>query len=210
MKLSKSTIHIKEYIYTTISKEDVEFRALTYKELNNIQSKYSSKYNQLQINTVKLSLLNPEDFYLLTLKDIEALYKLISEVSSFNEDDIKIIKNSLNVILEDSFKDSTFQSCETCQARGLDKQRNCPLLKGLKKDPMVFWIIDGKKIDTCPMNDAKNPIVDDALKCYNMLDSGVLPSEGGLYDQTMFFVELGAMVKGLINKHTEKKMSSRK
>ncbi len=198
--LTKSTIFLKEYFYTTLSGMDIAYRSLSYKELENVQNKYKQKYHQLKIITVKESLLNKEDFNKITSKDIEVLYTNILYTSYITNEDIETIKRSVGILLEDSFKDNSFKDCNLCQERGLDKQRNCPLLDVSTHDKMVFYILDGAKIDICPMDGVNKPIISDAFRCHSLLSNGFLPSTGGFYDQSIFFVEASLLVKGVIDK----------
>ena len=206
MELLKSTIYLREYLYTTTQGFDIEYRALSYKELDNIRDKYTHKTNTLLISTVKLSLLNMDDFRLLTSTDIDYLYDNIMHVSTVHSDDISSIKSAVTVSLEDSFTDSTFKSCELCKSKNLDKKRNCPYLGEEHQDSGVFYLIGGKKIDKCPMDKLNSSIVSDGFKCYNMYDKGMLPTTGGLYDQTMFYVEVSSIIKNLISIHTNKEL----
>ena len=209
MELLKSRIYLREYFYSTLNGDDIEFRALSYRELDNIQNKYTNKQNQAHITVIKTSLLNKEDFSLLTHKDLNILHNQIIEVSSITSEDMESIMTSVNILLADNFKDDTFKSCSLCQERGLDKQRNCPLLDIKTHDPMVFYIVDNSKIKVCPMDEVNNSQTSDAFRAHNMYDAGLLPMVGGLYDQTIFFVEISSLVKGLINKHQSKEMEKR-
>ncbi len=206
MELLKSTIYLREYLYTTTQGFDIEYRALSYKELDNVRSKYNHKTNTLLISTVKLSLLNIDDFRLLTKQDIDDLYDAIIHVSIVHNEDIKSIKSAVTISLEDTFNDDTFRSCDLCKSKKLDKQRNCPYLKKEHQDPAVFYIIGGDKIEQCPMDKLNSDIVSDGFKCYNMYDKGFLPVAGGMYDQTMFYVEVSSIIKNLISIHTNKEI----
>ena len=113
---------------------------------------------------------------------------------------METIRRSVGILLEDSFKDETFKDCKVCQERRLDTQRNCPLLDDKTHDPMVFYIIDGTKIDICPMDGVNKPIISDAFRCHSLMTNGFLPSDGGFYDQSMFFVEVSLLVKSVIDR----------
>ena len=133
----------------------------------------------------------------------------ILEVSTVTSYEMEKIEFSVKVILDDAFKSDTFKSCKLCQEKKLDKHRNCPLLDEKTHDPMVFYILDNKKIARCPMNDVNTPLIGDAFKVYSMYDNGFLPSIGGVYDQTMFFVEISSLVKGIISNHQAKAMEKK-
>ena len=202
--LQKSTIYLRDYFYTTLSGTDISYRALSYKELENIQSKYQHKYNQSRITTIKTALESQEDFSILSSKDIVILHSTILEVSSVSTKDIKTIEYAVKVVLDDTFKDDTFKSCKLCQKKKLDRHRNCPLLDSATHDPGVFYILDSEKITVCPMDGVNSPIVGDAFRAHGMYDNGFLPSSGGLYEQSMFFVEVSSLVKGLISNYQSK------
>jgi len=209
MELLKSTIYLRDYFYTTLSGTDIAYRALSYKELENIQSKYRHKHNQSRITTIKTALEFQEDFSILSSKDIAILSANILEVSTVPSEDIKTIEYAVKVVLDDAFKDDTFKSCKLCQEKKLDRHRNCPLLSTDTYDPGVFYILDGEKITICPMDGVNSPIVGDAFRAHGMYDNGFLPSSGGLYDQAMFFVEVSSLVKGLISNHQAKAMEKK-
>ena len=206
MVLSQSTLYLREYFYTTLNGIDVEYRALSYKELEGIQNKYTNKKNQSTITIVKQSLINKEDFIYLTQKDLDILFTHVVDNSIVTNADMETIKTAVNISLEDNFKDDTFRSCKLCQEKGLDKQRNCPMLDEVTHDKMVFYIINNAKVHVCPMDSINSPLVNDAFRAYTMYDNGFLPTEGGLYDQSMFFVEVSSLIKGLINSHQSKMM----
>lgn len=209
MELLKSTLYLREYFYTTLNGTDISYRALSYKELENIQSKYTSKYNQTHTITVKTSLDIKEDFSLLNQKDIDILYKLVIDSSTITAEEFRKIEFAVEVVLADSFKDDNFKSCKLCQERKLDLYRNCPLLDVSTHDVGTFYIVAGKKLEICPMDDVNSPLVNDAFKAHSMYDKGLLPSAGGLYDQPMFFVEVSSLVKGIINNHQAKEMEKK-
>jgi hypothetical protein len=210
MELSQSTIYTREYLYTTVNGYDIEFRALTYKELGNIRNKYLLKTHTYYIETVKLALLSPQTFAILVEKDIQKLHAIIMDMSIVSVNDIEDIETAVTISLEDTFQDETFSSCKACRARNLDEKRNCPYLEESTHDTGVFYVVGGKKLNMCPMDKVNNPIVADAFRCHNMLDKGILPATGGMYDQTMFFVETSALVKGIINRHTSKELNNKK
>jgi len=197
--LKPSTLYLREYVYTTLNGYDIEYRALSYKELDNIQHKYINKSNTSYINIVKTSLLHIEDFPILIFKDIELLYKSILKVSTVSSKDITDLSNAVEIIFDDTFKDESFRSCAICQAKRLDTQRNCPLLDKSTHDSMVFYIIGNKKESICPMDAVSKTDVSDALTAYNMYEAGLLPSVGGLYDQPLFFIEASSLVRGIVN-----------
>ncbi len=106
--LTKATILPKEYFFTTLNGIDVEYKSLSYMQLENLQNKYAKKYHQQKIHTVKSSLLNVEDFYKLNAKDIETLYSNILHTSYITNKDMQEIKSSVGIFMEDSFSDETF------------------------------------------------------------------------------------------------------
>ena len=209
MPLTKSTILLQEYLYTTLSGYTIDYKSLSYKVLELLQTKYSEKQHQHKILIIKTSLSAIEDFYKLTAKDIDILYTNILNSSYVSNIDMSAIKRAVGIVMEESFKDDTFKNCTLCQERGLDKQRNCPLLHKSTHDPMVFYVIDQEKVKVCPMDDVNSPIVADAFRCHSMFSNGFMPAEGGLYDQTQFFVESSLLVKGVIDKAQAKAMEKK-
>ncbi len=199
----KSTLHLLEYLYTTTNNLEIEYRALSYKELNILETKYKVKRNTLQTEIVKLALLESVTFHYLNTTDISTLYKLIMDQSIITIKEIDEIDIGLDIILDDMFSDDNFKSCSLCQSRGLDKQRNCPLLDKDTHDKAVFYIVGNRKLEECPMDGVHNNyIIADALSAYNIYESGFLPTEGGILDQTIFFNQVAPRVKSKINKNT--------
>lgn len=209
MTLQKSTIILREYLYTTLSGYTIDYKSLSYKELELLQTKYLEKQHQHKILIIKTSLINKEDFYTLTSKDLDILYANILTSSYVSNEDMASIKRAVGIVMEESFKDDTFKNCDLCKERGLDKQRNCPMLDKSTHDPMVFYIVDQEKVKICPMEDVNSPIVADAFRCHSLSSGGFMPSAGGMYDQTMFFVESSLLVKGVIDRAQAKAMEKK-
>jgi len=201
--MHKATLHTKEYSYTTTSGIHISFRSLTYKELNNIKSKYATKSHTFIIAIVKASLLE-DALHLLAYTDIEKLYTRIMDYSSLTNEDIDTVTTAVMISLEESFTDDTFKSCKLCQERHLDDKRNCPYLPTDTHDSAVFYIVNGTKLNKCPMDKVNSQLSSDAFRCYSLFEAGLMPSEGGVYDQTTFFVEMSLLVKGLINERINK------
>ena len=201
MDFIKSTLYLREYFYTSLDGNNIEFRAVSYKQLDMLQTKYALKHHQLTITIIKQALINKEDFIYLSSGDIDELYALIIKVSTLSIEDLEDITTAVTITLADTFKDETFKSCALCKERGLDKHRNCPFLSEITHDPGVFYIVDNKKLTKCPMDKTNSGFVNDAFKAYNLYENGFLPEAGGMYDQSLFFVEVSGLVQGLINKH---------
>jgi len=203
--INKSTVFLKDYLYLSKHKYQIIYTALSFKSISNLQEIYMNYPNQYTVNIVKTALKDKSDFQYLTGEDIDILSRNIIENSTLTNSDMEVIELGLDVVFADAFADESFSDCSICQERGLDKQRNCPLLSKDTHDKGVFYIVGKKRIVECPMDKANSTLVRDALKTYNMLDAGVLPEQGGVADQTMFFYQVAQMVKNYITKEQNKR-----
>ena len=125
----------------------------------------------------------PKDVYMELLNTVKTHFFLL-------EQDRKDIEYIAAFLLNDKFQDESW-SCQVCQKRGLDKQRNCPLFSKEKQkeyfNPSFRLPFNGENITVCPVGKidmVKASIVSEASAMYQ---KGILPETGGMGDQTMFF-----------------------
>lgn len=195
----KSTLYTREFIIDLPS-GNIEVKALTFKELDTLNVKYSNRPNSLTVNTVKASLLNKDDFDKLSMEDINAIFKVIVQTSSLTIEEYDLVVDSISIIKEDSFRDATFKSCKLCQEKGLDTLRNCPMLDKEKHSPDVYYLLNNKKLTECPMDKINNSeLVSDALKAFTMYKNKILPMSGGFLDQTEYYYRIAPVVFNMLN-----------
>jgi len=205
---NKSTLYTKEYIIET-SCGNIEVKALTFKELDILYNKYKEMPHSLRVKLVEKSLLDINDFKYLTDKDIGIIYKIVTDVSSISTEDFNLVKDSLNMIKDDTFKDPSFKSCQLCQEKKLDKLRNCPLLDTNTHSPDVFYLVNNKKLTACPMDNINNNIlVSDAIEAFLLYNDKVLPMTGGMFDQTTYFCKVAPMAKSILHQPSLEDMNN--
>ena len=194
----KSTLYPKEYSFESPIGY-IDFKALTYREVDNLHSKYSTRPNALRINTVKLSLIDPSIFHNLSQNIIDNLFDLIIYVSTLTKEEFTNIEDALHIMKEEQFEDKTFKSCKLCQESGYDKLRNCPMLGDEYHSKDVFYLVNNKKLDKCPMDGINNnELVSDAISAYIMYKDKMLPIQGGLVEQTTYFFRVAPMAYGIL------------
>jgi len=195
----KSTLYTRELIYESTG-VSVEVKALTFKELDTLHSKYNGKPNSLKVNTVKQALIDKEDFALLNSNQIDELFDIIIDTSSMTVAEYDLVVDSIGIMKEDTFKEATFKSCALCQEKGLDALRNCPKLDKETHSPDVYYLVINKKLTECPMDAINdNVLVSDAMQAFMIYKNKMLPMEGGLLDQTTYFYRIAPVVHGLLN-----------
>lgn len=196
----KSTLFTREYLYTTSCNDIIEFKALTFRELDNLHTKYLDMPNSLKVQSVKLALINKDDFNLIPSDgNINELYEAIINVSTINKDEYDSVVEGLNIQMDKTFEADNFRSCQLCQDMGLDTLRNCPMLDKETHSPSVKYITNNKIYSECPMyNVNNNVLMNDAIEAYLSYRQKVLPMEGGLVDQTSYFYRIAPTVKNII------------
>ena len=197
----KSTLHTREYLFTTSLGSVIEFRALTFRELDNLQTKFLDKPHSLKVQSVKKSLLNGNDFELLSSEsDISKLFEIIMSVSSLTKEEYENIIEGTQISMEKTFESDDYRSCQLCQEKGLDKMRNCPMLDKSTHSPLVKYITTNKLHYECPMYHVNNnPLMQDSLEAYISYKNKLLPMEGGLLDQTIYFCKIAPAIKHIID-----------
>jgi len=193
IEYTKCTLYPKEFIYK-LNNAYIEIKSLTFKELDLLYNKYKNLPSTLKTATVQYSLINKKDFTLLSQKNIDELYSIIMYTSTIEKKDYDTISDALDMINDDKFKDETFTNCKACQERQLDKVRNCPMLDEEHHDNSVFYLLNNKKVNVCPMYEINNnSLVIDAIEAYTMYRDKILPIAGGLLDQTTYFYRIAPL-----------------
>lgn len=101
---------------------------------------------------------------------------------------LSTLVTTVDLMLDPRFNDGTW-SCHNCQKRGLDKQRNCPLIEGVEHlDPMFKLPFMGETITTCPVVEKDEALGQLLLEGHNFREINKLPEDGGMGDQPIIFV----------------------
>lgn len=126
----------------------------------------------------------------LPLKLKQELVDTLIKYFYITQEDKKKIQQAIDFTLSDRFSDDTWQ-CENCQKKGLDKQRNCPLLPKEEQDkyynPLFSIPLGGEKLYQCPIGLIDHHLVVAINEAYGFLSKSILPEKGGMGDQTLFF-----------------------
>lgn len=124
-------------------------------------------------------------------------------------DFMKNLEFNLDVSIDSRFNDSW--SCNTCQAKRLDKQRNCPFLDPEEYHENTFSISVGEETyGVCPMNRKDSSLINGAFEAYRIADSGFLPEEGAYGDQPLLFCLLSQKVKEKLNYYERKELEAQR
>lgn len=101
---------------------------------------------------------------------------------------LSTLVTTVELMLDPRFNDGTWH-CPTCQKRGLDKQRNCPLIEDADHlDPMFKLPFMGETITACPVNKKDETLGRLILEGHNFREINQLPEPGGMGDQPILFV----------------------
>jgi len=115
---------------------------------------------------------------------INKILELWSPDSKF----LSTLVTTIEIMLDPRFGDGTW-NCRTCQERGLDKQRNCPLIEGTDHlDAMFKLPFMDETITECPVSGKDERLGQLLLEGYNFREINQLPEAGGMGDQPIIFV----------------------
>ncbi len=115
---------------------------------------------------------------------INQVLELWSPTSGF----LSTLVTTVELMLDPRFNDGTWH-CRTCQERGLDKQRNCPLIEGVEHlDAMFKLPFMGETITECPVAEKDEALGQLLLEGHNFREINKLPESGGMGDQPIIFV----------------------
>ena len=218
-------IYKEEFLFTpqfsknSILPTTIVCRVLSHKELLNNIFKYQrngQETNMFRYHIVYDSIVSFESekldkkdiIELLDKEDIENLYQQVMEKSILPPDFDEKLETNLKVVWSDKLQ-GDYWSCEVCKERGLQKARACGFIPEEDRDEFMMFIED-KVFKQCPISVIDTELVYKAVECYRMYDKGILPEDGGLYDQTMFFVEATKIVQQVVKEQEQKALEDSK
>jgi len=211
MELYKKEYTFPVYFQSTTIPTFITYHILSKKELSNCISKatvddtfYSHYFNTLILQTS----IDQKYHYILDLLDDKTYTELankIKELSSFSETDFNKLQSLLKLKMSKDLQSENW-SCETCKLKKLNYSRNCPYLEEKYHNQDVILYINGEAYKTCPVYELNenSELIGKAMTAYYYLDKGIYPESGGLFDQTMFFIESSSLVDTIV-KEEEKK-----
>lgn len=191
----------------------ITFRALSYKELDALTNLLrQNRHNLFAYQVCKTAILEVID----ELGNTHPLDKLnpdvimetsekILEMSSLPEDELQTLQTTITIAFDDTFKGDSWK-CDVCQYKKLDRVRNCGI-RGEKEKSKDFSVMVGRQVYRhCPIYDLDPQLLDSAIESYSMYDKNIMPDEGGLHDQTRFFVVSSQLVTQKLREEELKEM----
>lgn len=118
--------------------------------------------------------------------------------------------NKLELSL-DLFMDSKLQgetwSCQKCQERKLDRQRNCPYLDKAEYHEDGYRLTVGDEVYTeCPIPLKDNLLVGKVMEAHKIAESNQLPEDGAYGNQPVFWAITSQKMKDKLNQYERKQM----
>jgi hypothetical protein len=119
---------------------------------------------------------------------------------------IRELTFNLDIQLDSRYSNESW-NCKICQAKGLDKQRNCPYLDKNEYHDDTFTLEVGNEIYTmCPMDKKDYKLMSVSFEAHRMLDKGIMPENGSYGDQPLLFCILAKAVKDKIDEYEHKQL----
>jgi len=175
--------------------------SLSKLQIQSLHTTYSLQKHSLIYYTVasSVSTLNGVTYY-----ELEDIYNFIMDISVPTQKDIDVLTKSIKVLQDKKYQTEDFRSCDVCKARGMDKVRNCPMLDKSTHSPTVIYTFEDDNtyiLRECPMHDINNSeLLGPALELMRHLEHCILPTSGGMLDQTVFVNEVIPIITPLIDK----------
>lgn len=144
----------------------------------------------------KLSIL--EMLSVLPLDITNDLLKFIFKISMYDDEFNKVLENSIHSIMNPRFQDESW-NCSVCQARRLDRGRNCPFLPKEGHDRHITYPVYGGVITECPIGKVNVSVTNKAVEAFRYRKQALLPEEGGIRNQTVFFMIASQKVEEIKN-----------
>lgn len=188
-----------------------KLKPLTYKQLldredlipNNQTLVNIEVYNSNVTEVYKNNL--PTDKILVPYEIKKQVGHYILDISQLTAEELEKLQLSIEIKFDKKFQTDTW-NCKICQRKKLDRMRNCGF-RNEKNKLKDFNIIVGDKLYTyCPIYDIDKELLSKAIECYNLYEKGFLPEQGGLYDQTQFFIIASNLVAEKVQKEHEKEL----
>lgn len=134
---------------------------------------------------------------------------LLDTIISFYYPDTRFFEKlsfSLDATLDSKFSADSWD-CTKCQAKGIHKQKNCPLLDPKEyHDPEYSITVGEQTFSTCPMLDKDISMINLAFEANRIAESGFLPEAGAYGDQPLLFCLLSQKVKDKLKYYENKQM----
>jgi len=113
---------------------------------------------------------------------------------------------SLDLFMDSKFQGETW-SCQKCQERRLDRQRNCPYLDKAEYYEDNYRLIVGDTTYTeCPIPLKDNLLVGKVMEAYRIAEATQLPEVGAYGNQPVFWAIASQRMKEKVSHYERKQM----
>lgn len=129
----------------------------------------------------------------LSVQDKMYLLNRYRTISLINDTQLTNIKGLLEILFAKPLQDENW-SCDACKHKKLQEYRACGFLPEDKRSKEFVYKLKGKIYTECPKNKLEPFIVSQSQEAYRLLHASILPESGGIGGQTMWFVEVSALV----------------
>jgi len=137
------------------------------------------------------------------------LLGFILKIGMYNQEFISKLEDSLHAVSNPRFQDESW-NCKTCQKRRLDRQRNCPFLPKEDHDSLVTYPTHSGITTICPIGNADISLVNMAIEARNYKSQALLPEDGGIRNQTVFFMIASQKVDEITNFYEQQRIKDAK
>jgi len=142
--------------------------------------------------------------------DLTSIYKKVLSISTLTKEQLDALDQILDIQFNPQFSDDSWD-CTTCQSKGLDYSRGCGFLDKDKRDSSpILPRISGKRLTECPIASLDAYVLNKASLCHSMYISGLLPEDGGIGDQTEWFVRTALLYKRKVAEAERSAMEAQK
>jgi len=134
----------------------------------------------------------------LPTEDIEYLYNSLIKISVLSDTQRLYIADMLSVQMHPYFSEDSW-TCDVCRKKQLDYARGCGFLPKDKRDPApMLPRINGRRFAVCPISTLDPFILTQAAMAHSFLEAGALPEDGGIGEQTDWFVKIAVLYKSKV------------
>lgn len=140
----------------------------------------------------------PDLVNVLPLEIANDILKFIFSVSMYDAEFSKVLETSIHSVLNPRFQDESW-NCANCQRRKLDRGRNCPFLPKEDHDRHITYPTYAGVMTECPIGTVDVSVTNHALEAYKYRKQALLPEEGGIRNQTVFFMIASQKVEDIKN-----------
>lgn len=139
-----------------------------------------------------------EALSMLSLKDKMFLDTKLKKLSTLSPEQLQNIDNLIYILLEPQLQDQSYD-CKKCQSiPGMQQSRNCPLLDTKVKNKFKIKI-NNTIFTSCPIPELDVYISNQIVSANNFISMNTLPLEGGIGNQSVWFVEAAQRYKIVSN-----------